>query len=649
MSLRVLILAAFLILSGYIFAQAVGDVREISEAEAKAFQYAFSRGENNESGIGDRTYFDVEKQEIVVDVDPTVKSVKGKVTTTFKVLKSGHKSILLDLSNKLVLDSIQSASGNISWKHEDGFVDIQFANELTANQSNSITLFYRGNPDGGRAFSIDTTTAGSPVLWTLSEPYGAKEWWPCKQDLQDKIEKLVVTVRNPMQYKAVANGIKQSEQVVGGIRETRFEHNYPIVSYLVAFAVADYREIRDTLDYNGKKMPFVNYVYPASEAQAKKDLVNFDKTLALFDSLFGEYPFANELYGHAQFTWGGGMEHQTMSFMYNFDHGLVAHELAHQWFGDQVTCGSWQDLWLNEGFATYAAGLTYEFLFFDNSWLNWRQNTLNEVLKNTDGSVFIEDTTDVRRMFNPRLTYQKGAYLLHMLRYKIGDEAFFKAIRTYLWDPKLSYGFAKTENLKHHLKLAGGEDIDEFFDDWYYRKGWPSYQIDWYQDQSNKLYLVVNQEQSYIWEGTYFRMDLPILISGNGLDTTLRLENIRPNQEYIIQLDKEIIGVNFDPDLWLISGNNTVEQVDYKHELIGYKIAPNPVKNELVVFSSSPNLPLSNMEIYNVEGKVVWKGRVDQGLSSSGFKISLEKLNPGIYFLRVSDFYSTSLLKFVKM
>ena len=650
MLLRTSLIISIIFLSIWAKAQFKSQIYEISEAEAKVFQSNQNREEHSTFELIDRTYFDVEKQTLEFDVDPTVKEIKGKVTTFFNATRTGYKSIILDLTNKLIIDSIYSPNNSITWKHEKGFIDIQFSNEFSLDQPYAVVIHYHGIPNGGRSFSTDTTKAGSPVLWTLSEPYSSKEWWPCKQDLQDKINNLNVTIRNPEKYKAVSNGTKVSEIVLpGGIRETWFEHNYPIVSYLVAIAVADYKEFRDTINFDGVQMPFINYVYPESEAEAKEELKNFNRTILLFDSLFGDYPFKKEHYGHAQFTWGGGMEHQTMSFMFNFNHGLVAHELAHQWFGDKVTCATWQDLWLNEGFATYLTGLTYDFLFEENYWIGWKQDVLSEVLKNGHGSVFIEDTTDVGRMFNAQLTYFKGAYLLHMLRWKMGNDAFFSAIKAYANDPELAYGFAKTENLMFHLKQAGGKEIDEFFNDWFYRKGWPTYQIQWYQDNSNKLYVVVNQEQSYIWEGTFFDMVLPVNLVGFGYDSLLRLDNNTPNQEYIIPLDFKIESFSFDPELWLISGENKVEKVNYKHELIGYKIAPNPVINELIVYSTSPNLPNSKMEIYNMDGSIVWRGDVEQGLSSKGFSINLDKLKPGVYFLSVSDYYSTSLHKFIKM
>jgi aminopeptidase N len=185
----------------------------------------------------------------------------------------------------------------------------------------------------------------------------------------------------------------------------------------------------------------------------------------LYADLFEPYPYADEKYGHAEFGWGGGMEHTTVSFMGGLGRGLIAHELGHQWFGDKVTCGSWQDVWLNEGFATYLAGMVIENLDGEADFRSWKQDQISSVTYYPDGSVYIpaQDTTSVNRIFSSRLSYNKGSMVLHMLRKKLGDAVFFQGLREYLDDPNLAYGYAKTPDLMQHLESASGEDLTEFF------------------------------------------------------------------------------------------------------------------------------------------------------------------------------------------
>jgi len=180
----------------------------------------------------------------------------------------------------------------------------------------------------------------------------------------------------------------------------------------------------------------------------------------LYTTLFEEYPFANEKYGHAQFGWGGGMEHTTVSFMGSFGRNLIAHELAHQWFGNKITCGSWKDIWLNEGFATYLSGLTIENLDGNSAFITWKQQRINSITSQPNGAVYLtdSDTTSVNRIFNGRLSYDKGSMVLHMLRKKLGDADFFQGLKNYLADANHAYGYAKTEDFIAIMETTSGQD-----------------------------------------------------------------------------------------------------------------------------------------------------------------------------------------------
>ena len=229
-----------------------------------------------------------------------------------------------------------------------------------------------------------------------------------------------------------------------GITRTAFyKHRYPIASYLVAFAVTNFKVLNHSVQLGSVNLPMITYCYPESENSFQQNTPKVLQQLSLFHQYFGAYPFINEKYGHTQFSWGGGMEHQTNSFIVSPDENLMAHELAHQWFGDKITCGSWQDIWLNEGFATYLS-----YFYFEKSdpanHINRLKSLNNSITNSPGGSVWVDDTTNVGRIFNSRLSYNKGAYLLHMLRWVLGDTLFFRGIRQYVNDPKLAYGFART-------------------------------------------------------------------------------------------------------------------------------------------------------------------------------------------------------------
>ncbi|MBK8564305.1 MAG: hypothetical protein IPN76_13450 [Saprospiraceae bacterium] len=258
---------------------------------------------------------------------------------------------------------------------------------------------------------------------------------------------------------------------------------------------------------------------------AQTGTANLVQVLQFYDSLFVTYPFHEEKYGHAQFGWGGGMEHQTMSYVSSFGWGLLTHELAHQWFGDMVTCGSWEDIWLNEGFATYLEGISRERFpsQVQTQWYDWKAGKISSIVSQPGGSVLVDDTTSVNRIFSSRLSYNKGSYLLHMLRWKLGGDAFFGGLRNYLNDRQ--YDYARTTSLQSHLEATSGQDLDEYFEDWFRGQGFPSYKVVWEQSSQGDVYIQLNQTTSMPSSVDFFEMPVPILLIGADNDTIVRLEH----------------------------------------------------------------------------------------------------------------------------
>ena len=448
-----------------------------------------------------------------------------------------------------------------------------------------------------------------PVIWTLSEPYGARSWWPCKQDLSDKVDSIDVIVRTPAEYRVASNGLLVSEQQDGQEMIFHWNHRYPIPAYLVAIGVTNYGVFKDHVELgNGDSLEILNYIYPEDVAEAEVALESTIEIMTFFDSLFGDYPFADEKYGHAQFGHSGGMEHQTMSFMGKFTYDLQAHELAHQWFGDKVTCGSWQDIWLNEGFATYLTGLTKEFLGTEEQFYNWKRDRVNHITGNPAGSVWVDDTTNVFRIFHARLSYSKGAMLLHMLRWIMGDEDFFAGVKNYISAPELAYGYARTTDLQFYLERESGIDLSEFFEDWLYGQGYPSYHLTWGSNEGI-LTLTLHQSQSHP-SVAFFEMPVPVYLGGEGQDTVVRLEHIFDGQEFEVDVPFAVDSVALDPDYWLISANNTVEYlpvsvIDFDTSQEQLIISPNPFSQELVIDLADESWSISQIDVFRSDGSLM--------------------------------------------
>lgn len=573
-------------------------------------------------------------------VNPANNYISGSVTSYFVPIQNNLSQIDFSLKVNMMVDSVRYHGASAMSVHVNDEVNITGFPPLAAGVLDSITVYYHGAPDassGFISFVSSTHGSGTPALWTLSEPYGAYEWWPCKNDLSDKIDSIDVFVTHPNGYHAASNGILVAE-TVGSTTTAHWKHRYPIAAYLIAIAVTDYSIYTDNFTLSQGTLPVLNYVFPEDLANAQFSTPTLEAVMQFYDSLIAPYPYMNEKYGHAQFGWGGGMEHQTMSFMGGFGYELMAHELLHQWFGDAVTCGSWQDIWLNEGFATYYTALNYERFMYDQYWMPWKEGAVNYICSEIDGSVFVYDTTDVSRVFSGRLSYYKGAYLLHMLRWVVGDSAFFHGNRNYFNDHYFDY--AKSPDYIAHMEAASGMDLSEFFQDWLYDEGYPTYQINatWLSGDSLSVFIGQTQSHSSV---SFFEMPVPITFWYGGNDTTIVFDHTFSGQEFVIKLPQMPDSMRFDPELHICSSGNSVllSAGDYAHK--SFSVYPNPV-NEILQVSGIEFDQSATYTIRDIEGKVVASGVMQH------YTVNTGGLTSGLYSLTIADHNFQFATMFVK-
>ena len=626
--MKMLIFLILIITGQFAFAQApdpdFNDKMAFSESRSQLKKAAFSESV-------DYTSYDLVYQRLNFEVDPAINYISGSVFSEIKFLKDNIAEIHFDLASALIVDSIHFEGEKIIFQHNSDKIVLALPVLVLKNSQHQVEVFYHGSPPetGFGSFKVSKHN-DVPVLWTLSEPYGARDWWPCKESLKDKIDSLDVFITCPSQYKAASNGKLISDNISGEKLTAHWQHRYPIATYLVAIAVTNYETYSDFLDLpNGKKIEILNYMYPEYLTTAKTKSAEILNIMAFYNSRLITYPFASEKYGHAQFGWGGGMEHQTMSFMTHLEFELVAHEMAHQWFGDYITLGSWHDIWLNEGFATYMTGLVYETLL-DGHWPIWKDQLVTKITSSSGGSVYVADTTNVSRIFNSRLSYSKGAYLLHMLRWEMGDERFFKGLNNYLTDPAIANGFASQEKLVKHLETAADTSFTEFFNDWYYGEGYPTYQIALFADAENpaKQKLRISQIPSHS-SVDFFEMHIPIRVwqSNNYID--LRLFNTQQNQEFIIA-EAMVDSIRFDPEKWLCAKVDIVLPVLEVSKSEQIQIIPEystrRIRILLPEFSGK-----ETFRIVDLNGRTVLTGLL-QGNDSH---IEISTLKKGVYLIEV--------------
>jgi len=484
----------------------------------------------------------------------------GKVTVQFKPA-AGILSLsqaFLDLSDNMTVDSVKIGGTNLAFTHSGNVIDITLDHAYGPGQTASVTVYYQGMPSGGGFGSFEFSSHnGDPVIWSLSEPYGTRDWFPCKDTPADKADSSDVWITADEFFVSVSNG-KLIDIVSNGdgTNTYKWKNSYPIAQYLISIAMTNYDIYETPWEYStGTFMDVIHYNYPENLSTARKSQLDLTPVmLQVFSDKFGLYPFINEKYGHAEFGWSGGMEHQTCTSIGYYGTSIIAHELAHQWFGDKITCADWHHIWLNEGFATYLESIYTE---SQNGFAAY-QSSINSEMSSArwaEGSIWVQDISNVNEIFNSSRSYAKGAVVLHMLRGILGDETFFDAMYAYANDPDLSYGAATTEDFQAVVEEVSGEDLEYFFNEWIYGENYPSYSYHWSYAENNGQYEVwVNISQATNSNPEFFTMPIEFQIntSNKGSYRATVFNNQQTQDLYLITVDSQPTNVIFDPDNWIM-------------------------------------------------------------------------------------------------
>jgi aminopeptidase N len=591
-----------------------------------------------QDATGASANFDVKYYRCEWEMDPAIRYITGKVTVYY-TLTGNAADITLDLMATLTADSVKQRNNKLTITQASNTLQIFFGSTVNAGVLDSVSIYYKGVPanTGFGSFIESQHGTNIPVIWSLSEPYGARDWWPCKNGLDDKADSIDVIITAPSQYRAASNGILQSEILVsGGTKKTTWwKHRYPIATYLICFAITNYSVFNNTVQLGSINMPMVTYCYPENLASFQSGTQNVLDQLQYYHTTFGDYPFINEKYGHVQFGWGGGMEHQTSTFIVSINEGLIAHELAHQWFGDKITCSSWEDIWLNEGFATHVASAWQEKKYPAQTLAN-RKSEIDYITSVAGGSVKVDDTSNVNRIFDGRLSYYKGSHLLYMLRLKLGDSVFFNAIKQYQKDPKVMYGFARTADLKRNLEQVSGKNLTEFFNDWYSGQGYPTYSVEWTPVGSGHVRIKINQTTSHN-SVSFFEGPVPIKFKNATQQKTVLFDNTGNGQEFLEQIGFVADSIFIDPDYWLISKNNTVAKVpDNTTVPNSIKLYPNPIQNQFSIWLRNFNAASADITLYTATGQLLMQRKATLVNGSEYIEIPSAYLPKGIYTLRIT-------------
>lgn len=582
--------------------------------------------------------YDVKYYRCEWEVDPAIYYISGKVTLYY-LTNTLANSIALDLMNSMSVDSVKQRNVQLTRSHTNNTLQVNFPAPVNAGVLDSISIYYKGQPANTGFGSFVQTTHGNPavpVIWTLSEPFGSRDWWPCKNGLDDKADSIDIVITNPAAYKAASNGLLQSETLIAGgtKKQTYWKHRYPIASYLVCMAVTNFSVFNNSVQLGAVNLPMQTYCYPESLASFQSGTQNVLDAIKYFHGIYGDYPFLKEKYGHVQFGWGGGMEHQTATFVVSIDEGLCAHELGHQWFGDKITCASWQDVWLNEGFATFLAAMYTENKYPASVIAN-RKAIVNNITSAPNGSVKVDDTIDVGRIFSGRLSYNKGSYLLYMLRWKLGDDVFFRALRRYQSDPAVIYSFARTADLQRNLEAESGQDLSKFFKDWFEGQGYPSYNVEWSQMGSSYVKIKMNQTTSHS-SVNFFDLPVALKFKNASQEKTIVIDNKVNGEVFIRNIGFVADTVLVDPEYWLISKNNTSKKIaDVVNGQNVVQVFPNPVQDHFYVYLRNFSTGTASIRLHNMAGQLVYSKSLPLVNGSEYMEVPANGLPSGVYIFTV--------------
>ncbi|RMD89143.1 MAG: T9SS C-terminal target domain-containing protein [Calditrichaeota bacterium] len=586
--------------------------------------------------------FDVTYYKLNLNID--LEQISGWVEILARSSMPQLDSLWLDLEANMQVDSVYGDAKYFI--HSKDRLIIPLKKSFQHGEIIHLTIAYHGQPQsaGFGSFNFDYH-AGNPIIWTLSEPYFARTWWPCKDVPNDKADSVDVIVTVPEDLIAASNGTLISDVRHGnGTRTFHWHESYPITTYLVSLAITNYAIFSDWFRYSEQdSMEIRYYVYPENLSDAQSKLHRTVKMLNYFNQIFAPYPFLSEKYGIAQFPWPGGMEHQTITSQGGFGEVLTVHELAHQWWGDKITNANWHEIWLNEGFASYAEALYFEHIrgqeFYHTymSWMDW----------DFPYPIYVDDTTSVSRIFHGTV-YDKGAWFLHMLRHVVGDSTFFKILLAYSQDSRFAYANATTAGFQDVCENVSGMDLDWFFQPWIYEVGRPVYRASWWVDDSTgNIILNLKIEQMQYPQQALFPMPVDVTIQTLTGDTTVTVFNDAAVQVFKITLNELPTNIILDKDGWILKKIESITSVQTQtRESFTFKLFqnhPNPFNAETAITFSLAKKDFIVIKIYNLKGqrvrtlteqfysagkhRILWDGTDDKGLPVAS----------GVYVYQISN------------
>jgi aminopeptidase N len=544
-------------------------------------------------------------------------------------------------TTSLTIDSVNIAG--VSFTHINNILKVQLKETYHPGEQFQVKICYHHNNVTDHAFYATGTH-----VFTDCEPEGARHWFPCWDKPSDKAL-LDITVKVPAAAKCGSNGALVDSVLNGDTLTYHWSSAQPVATYLMVLTAG--------LDYNldiiywhkisnpNDSIPLRFYYNPGENPDYIESIL--PGMCTYYSENYIEHPFQKNGFAtlDSEFPWGG-MENQTLtSLAANYwNEDVVSHEFAHQWFGDMISPGTWADIWLNEGFATWSESFWTEKKSGYAAYLSEIQNDASYYFEENPGWAIYDsgwaiNTPPIDTLFNVAITYEKSACALHQIRYMLGDTLFFQTLHAYCADTNLKFKSAVTSDFNAKVNEVSGSNYDWYFTDWFLQPNHPVYQnkysIDSLGDGNWKVIFLASQAQT---KPAFFRMILNFQVTfADSTDTTFRVMNDWNNQIFTWTFNKKPVKFAFDPnDEIVLKKGTTVLGISEPGLMEGfhlYQNMPNPFTNSTkIVYELKENMHV-HLDIMDISGKILLSPVDENAVSGKHWvDIDCSMFAPGIYF-----------------